>query len=308
MLTIDRILFTTDFSEAAARAFTQAVALADWHDAELHILNVIEDRSAMEAALPASLDTLETWMGPMPSDMKRPNLEALSLKQQQVEARGPVERILAYAEDRDIDLIVMGTHGRRGLSRALLGSVTEAVVRRAPCPVFVVRSDDEMRPQQHAIRRVLVPIDFSDASQEAILHAKEIAQTYGAEIDLLHVVEEVIYPSAYGLGEASFPTQNIVRKVEETLGTLARDEIGYEHVMISAVVGYAPLSIIDYAEENEVDLIVIATHGRSGFDRMLLGSVAERVIRRAPVPVFIVKPERKSLVPSTTPTAVVGKT
>jgi nucleotide-binding universal stress UspA family protein len=305
MLTIDRILFPTDFSDAATTAFPQAAALADWHDADLHILNVLEDRSKMEGALPASLSTLKTWLGPLPSSMTPPRLEALSLTQHQVEADAPVERILAYAEDQDIDLIVMSTHGRRGLSRALLGSVTEAVVRRAPCPVFVVRSG-EPAPQQHAIRRILVPVDFSDASKEAVLHAREIAQTYGAEIDLLHVVEEVIYPSAYGIGDAYFPTQNILKKVEDTLGDMAREEIGYEHVTISAVVGYAPLSIIDYAEKNESDLIVIATHGRAGFDRLLMGSVAERVFRRAPVPVLVVKPERKSLVPPAKTTAATG--
>jgi len=308
MLTIDRILFTTDFSDAAAAAFSQAAALADWHDADLHILNVATDLEKADETLPAPHDTLTTWLGPTPSGRTVPDLRELAMTQKQVEADAPAERIISYVEDEDIDLIVMGTHGRRGLSRALLGSVTEEVVRRAPCPVFVVRSGEEAVPQQHAIRRVLVPIDFSDASYEAIRHATEIAQTYGAEINLLHVIEEVVYPSAYGLGDAYFPTQNVIKKVEETLADMARDEIGYEHIMISAIVGYAPLSIIDYTQKNEIDLIVIATHGRSGFDRMLLGSVAERVIRRAPVPVFIVKPEQKSLVPPSKSTAVAGKT
>ena len=307
MLTINRILFPTDGSDAAAAAFLQAAVLADWHDAELHILNVTDDRDQADLSVPVSKKTLNDWLGTVPGGMNAPNFQALSLRQKQVEATAPAERILSYVEDQDIDLIVMGTHGRRGLSRALLGSVTETVVRRAPCPVFVVRSTDDPMPQQHVIRRMLVPIDFSDASHEAIRHATEIAQTYGAEIHLLHVVEEVLYPSAYGMGDAYFPTQNVIRKVEETLAEMARDEIGYEHIMIAAVVGYAPLSIIDYAEENEVDLIVIATHGRSGFERMLLGSVAERVIRQAPVPVFIVKPERKSLVPSPKSTAAAGK-
>jgi nucleotide-binding universal stress UspA family protein len=308
MLRINRILFPTDGSDAAATAFLQAAALAEWHDAELHLFNVTDDRDEPDLSVPVSDKALTDWLGTVPGGMNGPNLQALSLTQKQVEATAPAERILAYVEDQDIDLIVMGTHGRRGLSRALLGSVTEAVVRQAPCPVFVVRGDEEAVSPQHAIRRILVPIDFSDASHEAIRHATEIAQTYGAEINLLHVVEEVVYPSAYGMGDAYFPTQNVIRKVEETLADMARDEIGYEHIMIAAVVGYAPLSIIDYAKENEADLIVIATHGRSGFDRMLLGSVAERVIRRAPVPVFIVKPGRKSLVPPSKSTAAAGTT
>ena len=78
---------------------------------------------------------------------------------------------------------------------------------------------------------------------------------------------------------------------------MAREGIGYEHVQISVTVGYAPLTILDYVEDNEMDLLVIATHGRSGLDRVLLGSVAERVLRQSPIPVFVVKPDRKSLVP-----------
>jgi nucleotide-binding universal stress UspA family protein len=81
---------------------------------------------------------------------------------------------------------------------------------------------------------------------------------------------------------------------------MARTEIGYEHVVVQANVGYAPSTILDYAEGNEVDLIVIATHGRTGLERMLLGSVAERVVRRSPAPTFVVKSFGKSLLPDAT--------
>ena len=189
----------------------------------------------------------------------------------------------------------LGTHGRRGVRRMLLGSVTEEVVRKAACPVFTVQAEAEQAPGQ-AVHRILVPVDFSEASEMALLHATEIAQTYGADVHLLHVVEEVLYPSAYGVDPPSMSSQNVVGRVENALGKMAREEIGYEQVQVSATVGYAPLTILDYVEENEIDLVVIATHGRSGLDRVLLGSVAERVIRQSPVPVFVVKPDRKSLV------------
>jgi nucleotide-binding universal stress UspA family protein len=78
---------------------------------------------------------------------------------------------------------------------------------------------------------------------------------------------------------------------------MAREEIGYEHVVVSARTGSPSGEILDYVAENEVDLVVMSTHGRTGLDRVLLGSVAERVLRRSPVPVFIVKPDRRSLVP-----------
>jgi nucleotide-binding universal stress UspA family protein len=293
MLNIRRILFPTDFSDGAARAFPQAAHLADWHDAELHIVHVAGPQDETDTALPVSLDTLRDWLGQPSGEF---SLDALSIVQNQVESDAPPERLVAYAEDQDIDLVVMGTHGRRGVQRMLLGSVTEEVVRKAPCPVLTVRTDAEDAPKQ-AIRRILVPVDFSEASEIAVQHAKEIAQTYGAEIDLLHVVEEVVYPSAYGVEPPYVPSQDVVTRVEKALGSMAREDIGYEHVQISARIGYAPLTILDHVESNDIDLIVLATHGRTGLDRMLLGSVAERVIRRAPTPVFIVKPDQKSLVP-----------
>jgi Universal stress protein UspA and related nucleotide-binding proteins len=179
----------------------------------------------------------------------------------------------------------------------LFGSVTEEVVRKAPCPAFTVRTGAEVAPSR-AVRRVLVPIDFSDASEVAIQHAREIALTYGAEIDLLHVVEEPFYPPAYELEPTGFPTQEVIDRVEKQLGDVAREDIGYEHVMVQATAGSPPHEILDYIDENEVDLTVIATHGRTGLDRILLGSVAERVLRQSPKPVFVVKPDRKSLVPA----------
>ncbi|MFB6097918.1 MAG: universal stress protein [Salinibacter sp.] len=303
MLSIQRVLFPTDFSDGSKRAFPQAAYLADWHDADLHILNVTgrhrHDYEHTRANFPIPTDTLTDWLrrpSASVSGSNWPDLEALPIMQEQVESAEPGERIIAYAEDEDIDLTVMGTHGRRGVDRMLFGSVTEEVVRQGPCPVLTVRSDADVTPSQ-AVRRVLAPVDFSDASETAIQHAKEIALTYGAEIDLLHVVEEPFYPPEYGLGPASFPTEEVLDNVETQLGDLAREKIGYEHVMIEAQLGTPSNEILNYIDENEIDLVVIATHGRTGLDRVLLGSVAERVLRRAPTPVFIVKPDRNSLVP-----------
>jgi nucleotide-binding universal stress UspA family protein len=305
MLSIRRVLFPTDLSEGAKRAFPQAAFLADWHDAELHLLNVTgrhrHDYEETKEHFPLSDDTLAEWLrrpSKSVSGSKWPDLEALPIMQTQLESVEPAERIIDYAEDEDIDLVVMGTHGRRGVDRMLFGSVTEEVVRRAPCPAFTVRTDADVTPGQ-AVRRVLTPVDFSDASETAIQHAKELALTYGAEIDLLHVVEEPFYPPAYGYEPASFPTAEVVENVEDQLGDLAREKIGYEHVMIEARTGNPASEILDYMEENDIDLTVIATHGRTGLDRVLLGSVAERVLRQSPKPVFVVKPDRKSLVSPT---------
>lgn len=304
MLTIDHVLFPTDFSDGAKRAFPQAVFLADWHDAELHILNVTgrheHDYVDMKENFPVPIETLNEWLrrpSQTVSGSNWPDLDPLPLTQTQIESAAPAETIVEYSGEKDIDLIVMGTHGRRGIDRMMFGSVTEEVVRKAPCSVLTVRADADVTPGQ-AVRRILAPIDFSNASDAAIQHAKEIALTYGAEIHLLHVVEQPVYPSSYGIDTVSFPTQEVLDRVETQLANTAREEIGYEHIMVEATVGHPPTSIVDYVEAKEVDLVVISTHGRTGLDRMLMGSVAEHVLRHSPSPVFVAKPDRKSLLPS----------
>lgn len=296
MLSIDRILWPTDLSEGAERALPHAAALADWHDAELHALHVRGEAPVAEDGFPLSRDTLAGFVDDAGAPASSFDFDTLDLRQEQIAREVPAEAIVSYVEQEDVDLVTMGTHGRRGLQRLLIGSVTEDVLRTAPCPVLTVRSGGG-QPSAWNVQNVLAPVDFSDASRQAVRHTKELALTYGAQITLLHAVEEVMYPSAYGMEMADAPGPEVIDRVEDSLAELARDEIGYEHVVVESTVGYAPSTILDYSEAHEVDLIVIATHGRSGLERLLLGSVTERVVRRASVPVFVVKSFGKSLLP-----------
>ncbi len=298
MLSIRRILWPTDFSTGAARAFPHAAALASWHEAELHVLNVKEDGASADEdrSFPIPHDTLQDLLVAEGDPPQHVDLGALTIAQEQREDESPPDAIVSYADDRDIDVIVAGTHGRRGLQRLLIGSVAEEVLRTASCPVLTVRGD-EGRAADGSVRNILVPVDFSEASMEALRHAKELALTYGAQITLLHAVEEVVYPSAYGIEPTNMPGPQVIDRVEQNLAELARTELGYEHVVVEANVGYAPSTILDYANGHDIDLVVIATHGRTGLERMLLGSVAERVVRRSPAPVFVVKSFGKSLLP-----------
>jgi nucleotide-binding universal stress UspA family protein len=300
MLSIRRILWPTDFSSGAKRAFLYAVALASWHEAELHVLSV-QEPGAVDAdgsqSRPLSQDALTRLLMDDGEPPQHVDLDTLSVVQEQRKGDSAPETIVSYADEYDIDLVVAGTHGRRGLRRLLIGSVAEEVLRTAPCPVLTVRDEDDSTPAW-VVRNILVPIDFSDASLNALRHAKELALTHGAQITLLHAVEEVVYPSAYGIEPANLPGPQVIDRVEENLADLARTEIGYEHVVVQANLGYAPSTILDYTQEHEVDLITIATHGRSGLKRMLLGSVTERVVRRAPAPAFVVKSFGKSLLPA----------
>ena len=300
MLSIRHILWPTDFSSGAERAFPYAVALASWHEAELHVLSV-QEPEAVDAdgsqSRPLSQDALTRLLVDDGEPPQHVDLDTLSVVQEQRKGDSAPETIVSYADEHDMDLVVAGTHGRRGLRRLLIGSVAEEVLRTAPCPVLTVRDEDDSTPAW-VVRNILVPIDFSDASLNALRHAKQLALTHGAQITLLHAVEEVVYPSAYGIEPANLPGPQVIDRVEENLADLARTEIGYEHVVVQANLGYAPSTILDYTQEHEVDLITIATHGRSGLKRMLLGSVTERVVRRAPAPAFVVKSFGKSLLPA----------
>lgn len=294
MLNIQRILFPTDYSDGAARAFPHAAHLAQWHDAELVVLSVagrhLHNFGELRKRHPMPVDELRSMLSEVSV-----NVDDLTIRQEQIEGASVQERIVEFAGENDVDLIVIGTHGRTGVERLLIGSVAESVVRTAPCPALTVRADADARPAD-AIRRILVPVDFSEEAHAAVRHAKELAMTYGARIDLLHVVEEVIYPSTYGIEPVELPTGEVIENVENALAKMAREDIGIEHAVVEARMGYAPTEILTYARDNASDLIVIATHGRTGIDRLLMGSVAERVVRQASGPVFVVKSQGKSLI------------
>ncbi len=300
MLAINKILFPTDLSDCAHRAFQHAVFLANWHDAELVILNVagrhMYDYSALKEHFPYRDEDLASMLeASSERQQPAPSLSELAIRQIQLEKASASVSILDVAEEEEADAIVMGTHGRSGANRLLMGSVAEEVVRGAPCPVLTIRDDGTVAPGQ-AVRRILVPLDFSELSEEALRYARELALTYGARLDLLHVVEDISLPSAYGAGPVDIVVPEVVENSERYLADLADRVLGHEHVVAHVIPGYAVSTILDFTDRNDIDLMVIATHGRSGVERLMMGSVAERVIRRAQCPVFTVKSLGKSLV------------
>ena len=144
--------------------------------------------------------------------------------------------------------------------------------------------------------RVLVPTDFSDFSRPAMQYGCAIAARFGAELHLLHIVPDpaMLVPeaAAFSIETMQAQSESLVKDAEALLQKLPPD--GWDDgkpVVRKVRVGAAFMEIIDYARENEIDLIVIGTHGRSGLMHVLIGSVAERIVRKAPCPVLTVKPE-----------------
>ncbi len=297
---LKRILFPTDFSRCAEQALVHALAYAEKYRAELHLLHAVvlhgydpynpdHNLAEVEEQIVESLQKDASQRMAVAID---PATEK-KLTVVRVEKRGvstaPV--ILEYAEENAIDLIVMGTHGRRGLGQLFLGSVAEAVVREAGCSVLTVREQKDPKPASD-MDTMLVPIDFSEHSRRALEYAKKIATAFEARLQLLHVVEQMIHPSFYAIGKTSILDldPDIVgrsqREMERWLQEVEGPNVSAETFVID---GRANRDIVKFAEDHDSDLIVIATHGLSGLDRFLMGSVTQKVVRRAPCPVFTVK-------------------
>jgi nucleotide-binding universal stress UspA family protein len=306
MIRIKNILFPTDFSRCAAQAMDHALFLAKKYGAELRMLHAIvlhdEDPHNPAHHFP-DVETIDRKLTELAAkDMKAAALphkdSGVKIVMDQMRGVSAADVILVSVEENDIDLIVMGTHGRRGLGHLFLGSTAEEVVRFARCPVLTIREMKKERPAEKR-ERVLVPVDFSEHSRTALHEAREIAALYGARLDVLHVIEETVHPAFYGTGMTDIVElrPDIVVKSKAAMEKLFNDAGGPEvKVEFRAVIGRAHQEIVKYASLEETDLIVIATHGLSGLERMFIGSVAEKVVRRAPCPVLTVKAFGKSLV------------
>jgi nucleotide-binding universal stress UspA family protein len=290
MLMLHRILFPTDGSACAEHALAHAVELVRLHGAELHVLHV--RHPAHERG------TFDDGVLAVPLQ----DLGGVSVVPAEVRASTPTLGILDYAQNSGMDLIVMGTHGRTGFDRFLLGSVAEDVVRLADCPVLTVRADAGPLSE---VRSVLAPVDFSPSSWLAVAYARHLAALFGARLDLLHVVETL--PS-YGLGDvpSSFPppSPEVTAEGREALLDLAR-EAGGPPVEVEAhvVAGHPTIGVLEAAGWLLPGLIVLPTHGRSGLKRLVLGSVAEQVVRRARCPVLVVRGQGRGLLPLDAPHA-----
>ena len=151
------------------------------------------------------------------------------------------------------------------------------------------------------IRRIVCPVDFSEYSEYALHYAVDLAKTFGAELKLLHVVELPFLPSysLAGVPDLSLPVEQVEENAKERMNELlAECRKTYAKVEAELRTGAPFLEIVNYAKEAEADLIVVGTHGRTGLSHMLIGSVAEKVVRKAPCPVLSVKhPEHKFEMP-----------
>jgi nucleotide-binding universal stress UspA family protein len=286
---IDKILFPTDGSDGAAVVFDHVLDVAHAHDATVYVLNVAD----------TSRDSVTQIRGEVIDVLEREGATVVQEAAERASARDvpavtevlqgePYSTIVDYATANDVDLVVMPTHGRRGLERFLLGSTTERVVRRSEVPVLTVRPDDDVTVR-HPYRSVLVPTDGSDPASAALDLAVDVARADEAALHLLSVVDV----ASLGVDvRADIAVDSLEESAREILETAERTAAaaGVDPAATRVEFGTAiARAIRSYVADNDVDLIVVGTHGRTGFDRYVLGSVTEKLVRTATVPVLTVR-------------------
>lgn len=295
MTRIRQILCPVDFSEISGHALDHAAAMALWYDARLTLLYVFVNRPTMD--LPplvledADRERLLTEMRRLPSGVAA----EVSLQFRIEEAERVHDGILAQVAAVHADLLVIGTHGRSGFQRLFLGSVTEKVIRKAPCPTLVVppRADDAAPDAPVRFRRILCAVDFSESSLDAAAYAVNMAGETSAQLTLLHVVELPLVlspePAAFDVDLTRIrdvAAADARRRLHELIPAQARRRCTVE---TGVVAGRAHQEILRHAAEQQADLVVMGVHGRGLVDRLLFGSTTHHVIRAATCPVLVVR-------------------
>lgn len=294
-----RILFATDFSRWAAGAEAYAFCLASTWRADLTVMTVPEFPPGLNPEYPVNRiylgELMKTAKARMAELTTRAAARGISIHTR-IGAGIPSEELLAAAKAEDSDLIVVGTKGKTGLEHVLVGSTAERVIRTAPCPVLAVRTErgngegGESDPCRGvSLERMLVPIDFSDCSLDALEYAVQVARRSGASIRLLHVLEPVSYGLDFSLLHVA-KREKMREAIGERLSELAEALVEADvRTNVELHGGLPSDSILDRAKIMSADLIVMGTHGRRGLSHTISGSVAEAVLRKSSCPVLTVR-------------------
>jgi nucleotide-binding universal stress UspA family protein len=285
---IKTILVPLDFSRASMEALTYAVALARKFAAAVHLLHVTApDEAAMPGTAHLMRQTAESLAFAREKLAKTHEKHLFPFWPMNTHVRTgqPYNEICHQARAIDADLIVLATRGHTGLKRILLGSTAERVVRFTPCPVLVVR---RRKRAELRIRKILVPTDFSQCAMAGTMYAALWAKTFDAKLRLLHVVLPAA-PIVVDRVGANLSTQRKAGSANARLDMEASTKLDFlEGVKCETEIrtGYAADEIC--GETDDVDLVVISTHGRTGLQHALIGSVAEQIVRYAECPVMVV--------------------
>ena len=304
-----RMLVPLDGSELAEVALVYAKELAVTLDLEAILLHVcVPEEQAFASMHRAYLDRAGETVRGKPEGS--PTATGVQSGDKRMEVRGelvvghPAEEILRYADENDVDLILLATHGRSGIRRWAMGSVADKVLRTSKTPVWLVRADPpaETLYDDCPGRTLLVPLDGSDLAESVLPHVEALAKQRGAEtveVDVVRVCEAPFITADYPEASMALTWEEHVEQMK------SRFKAGCEHylqgvekrlgeaglkVRSEVLMGEVADEIIEYANRNPCSLIAMSTHGRSGVSRWAFGSVADRVLHGVSSPIFLVRP------------------
>lgn len=301
MIEFKQVLCPVDLSEASVRSLAHAAAVARWYDAQLTVLHVIPTFESLQVR-----GELGMPVGPVTSMAREQALDevrqALDLMVKAPDAIVVVETgdastaIVDQAVSKRADLIVMGTHGRRGFKRLILGSVTETVLREAPCPVLTVPQAAHGADAEAVIfKRILCPIDFSPSALQALGFALDLARQADGIVTLLHIVEWLAEEDTVAVPQFNTAEyrQQLAGDAEARLrGLVAEESRTWSEIDIVTHFGRAHREILRVAEAKPADLIVMGAQGRGGIGLAVFGSTTQQVVRGAACPVLTVRGSR----------------
>ena len=294
MLMYQKIMVSLDGSDAAEIALPYAEEIASKTEAELALVSVSDPTRDGEDNLYRFY--LERVSAQVVSELKDWGAAVEAMVRSEVLAGIPADEIIRYADEKDVSLIIMASRGRSEKGPWRLGTVAAKVLRATNRPALLVRApvDEVARKQRRLVKRILVPLDGSDVGEAALPWAVELAQRLGAELILFQVVKHVMILATEGASMSSemYEEEEKYRRAAamaylQNIGKSALEK----GLSISHALGSGPPAdqIIDYAEANEVDLIAMSTHGRSGISRWVFGSVTDKVLHAGNTAVLTVR-------------------
>lgn len=288
MTSINHVLIPVDFSNASKKALHYGALLALRFGAKLTAAHIVPPSGALSYAFPADTYELEQKVfasarAQLPKEIPPAYRERLHTEFV-VKAGDVRDELLALVRQENVDLVVMGTHGRRTLERFVLGSTTESLLRQLHVPVLTVSHrgslEQTQSPFEVPFRRILYATDLSEASPAGLHYSAELARVLGAHLTMLHVLD---LHGALMLDSEADVHARLMGQLHKAVGKEHVDDL---YVTTEVVKGIPYREILKFSEKINADLIVINLQSKGLLDRALLGSTAERVIRSAGIPVL----------------------
>ena len=312
----ENIIVPLDGSDASRQVLPYARSIAKTVGATLHLIGVLEPLNRVDNLsrmgsgaqnAPMSQSELvlsEDWRA-LVGGLRREARERLDAAAEETRSRGiettvellegeAAEQIIAAGNRGGESLIAMSTHGRSGIGRWMLGSVTDKVVKHTATPVLIIRAQREEPPDDVALSRVVLPLDGSELAERAIPHAVAFANAFGTGITILRSSS----PTAYGFGYADYYAAQTYTDISSEVLSDVRDYVtsavgriqgmGVTSVEERTPEGNPGAAIIDEVGDDRTKLVVMTTHGRTGVGRWVLGSVTDRVIQHSAGPVMVI--------------------